>query len=535
MGMVAYGMAARKKSSKKKGKVKQLKADFLTQPHNGHEDYREASPIDGALIGGQVAMLEGCGLYKTFTMPVGRRVGKTTSRPFLWLNEAVNTVGIYRAGFFAQDHTKATAMAQHTLEQWGGPLGGFVIDFKLDPKSQDRYIKTGPIGGTVKGATCTGIEIYFWSGSHPAYEKTRGDTHHFNRISLDEAQLLHENILDVVNAKLADVDGALDVTGTPFLDGIGNGWFEAFFNKGLDPTEPDFGCMSVPSHAGVGITIKDRKALDRLIARCRTEEAVQQEIYAKFITDRGAVFSRINEVICLEPMASLPSWYYDFHRRIYDGNEFSGGEGLEAWVRKNPAAGVRYLIGVDWARVRDASVISVMNLDTMEQDAVFCFRREDYEEQVEMVSLLRGHYNNATIYADNNGVGDSMVRTLQRRFRGGCVGVKWGADKGMYVRDAQQLFNHVEIKLIDIPAQRGEFKQFMKEKSEDTGRVKYKHPPHGHDDFVDCLLMLAEPLRMGRRDKLPEKDPEPEYLSPMWMKKWRKRRRRSLKMRGRAI
>jgi len=91
---------------------------MLGAPHNGHPAYRQVDPQFGDLIGGQVAMIRGCLRYKTFTIPVGRRVGKTTSRPFLWLQEAGirgGKGGLYRAGFFAQDHTKATAMAKLTF------------------------------------------------------------------------------------------------------------------------------------------------------------------------------------------------------------------------------------------------------------------------------------------------------------------------------------------------------------------------------------------------------------------------------------
>jgi len=408
------------------------------------------------------------------------------------------------------------------------------VDFKLDPKSQDRWIKTKPVAfEDMPFVNTRGMELFFWSGSHPHYERVRGDTKHFDRISLDEAQLLHPGILNVVNAMLADAKGSLDVTGTPFLDGIGNQWFEGFYLKGLDPTYPKWGCMNVPSHAGVGCTIPDDEALEELIERCRTEEAVLQEIYATFITDRGAVFSRLDQVMCLSPMAEPPDWFYRFKAEIYDNPKALGtGQYVHAAIYKDPEPRVNYVMGVDWARKMDATVVSVFSLETLEQVALITCRDEEYEEQVEWVSKIHGHYNNATIYADANGVGDSMTRTLKKRFLDGCIPVIIGRDKGGYVRDAQGLFNNVEIKMIDTPTQRGEFKSYMAVKNEDTGVVKYGHPPEGHDDHVDPLLMLAERLRQGVRAPTPQKPNEPGWFTPAWFEKQRKKRRRLEKRRG---
>lgn len=518
---------------------------MASAPHNGHPDYQVDDPQFGR-IGGQWQMILGSERHKTFTIAVGRRVGKTTSRPFKWLRRAAQTPGFYRAGFIAQDHAKAYEMFRHTLEQWGGDpkvsKNTIVTEIAGDPKSQRRYIRAAPIAierPKPGEPTNTGLEVWFWSGQHPHYEKIRGYMFHFNDIDVDEPALLHPNILNTINPMLADAGGHLCITGTPDVNQIGNSWFEAYFNKGLDPTEPDFGCMNVPMYAapeviqasdGSMVPFMTRESIEDFKRRCITDEAWLQEGMAEFLSGRGAVFSRIDSVFVLDPIPR-PDWVNVMWGQVYDKPDSIGGEGVEIWVGANPEPGVRYVLGVDWARVRDSTVISVFSRETNEQVCLAVMRQEEYEEQVEWVSLLRQHYNKATIHSDQNGVGDSMTRTLQRRFHEGCVGHRFTAsNKAGYVRDTQQLFNNVEVKMLNVEPQRGEFKAFMSEKSETTGRVSYKHPPEGNDDCVDAVLMIAETLRLGTRQRVVPVDNEPRWLSLDWLLKQRKGRARAARM-----
>ncbi len=519
-------------------------------PHNGRPEYQVEWTQDWTyykngekvtktitdMVGGQVLMIRACMSYQRVVIAVGRRAGKSTEFILLVPHEAMHIPGRYTAMFIAQDHTKAKEWYQKALEEWGG-----LVKNKHADEGQDRWIELHPLQSKELGLTKNkGSKIYFCSGHHPQYEALRGYGFPFHRVAIDEAALIHEKILPVVTPMLVDAHGKLVVYGTPDEDGLGQEWFSDYFDKGQKETEPDWWSCNFPSHCNPLLSLE---AIQALINDCRTSDAVEQEVYGKFLKGKGGVFTRLDEVFSIPfkwhvspKHDDMPDWYYKAYTDIYsDPNAPGGGDGLTAWIAEDRVELGTYVLGVDWARVRDATVISVFCLDTMKQVAVFHFRQEDYDEQVQWVSTIRERYNNALIYSDQNGVGDSMTRTLMRKYHDGCIGIKFGADKGTYVRDAQQLFNHVHIKMINCDAQRNEFKKFRKEKSESTGRVKYTHTPNGNDDFVDPVLMMAEKLLHNRhrpRQPAPEKD-APGTMA--YLRKQIKRRKKFKRLRESQI
>ncbi|MCP5065887.1 MAG: hypothetical protein GY946_04910, partial [bacterium] len=71
-------------------------------------------------MGGQHLLIAKAVTAKTMTAPVGRRFGKSTSFPFLISEEHSDWIGLYRAIYFAQDHTKAKEMLELLLDEFGG-------------------------------------------------------------------------------------------------------------------------------------------------------------------------------------------------------------------------------------------------------------------------------------------------------------------------------------------------------------------------------------------------------------------------------
>lgn len=524
-------------------KQKVIRAEMAEGPHNGHPDYRVPNPDTGEPQGGQMALIDGMLRFEVFVAAVGRRFGKTTGLRYLWPIEASITPGVYRVGFIAPDHTKAHSMFTETMDAYGGDprvVGkgkSIVVHAEGDAKSQRRFFRTGPIAledQSPEERVNEGMEVWFFSGAHPQYEKIRGFTFHFNRFNLDEAVQLHPKLLAVINPMLAEAEakcgipGKLGITTTPDYDQIGNAWVESYFRNGEDDTMPEFGCMNFPMYAAPE-TILTRRAIEQEKSKALavSEDIWRQEGLAEFLSGRGAVFSRLDDVFVLEP-GPTPDWYRDIWGKVYDRPGSLGGERVQVWVHSDPRPGVRYVMGLDWARMRDATVMSIFDLERMEQACLLYMRNEDWEEQAEWASELHRHYNKATMYSDQHGIGDAQTRTLQRRFGEFCIGVKdWSSPsrKGGCVRDTQMLFNHAEIKMLNVEPQRGEFKSYMAEKNEKTGRVRYSHPPEGHDDGVDAVLMIADALRSGKRARVEERAPGPKWLSLDWIKRERKRNR----------
>lgn len=496
-------------------------------PHNGTPQYQSADPITGAMVGGQIAMIRAALRFKRFIACTGRRVGKTTTRPFLWLEDANLTEGLYTAGFVAPDHTKAWEAFQFVRDQYGGlrEKGGMVVKAVGDPQTQDRYLVVAPmrqdpatmpkwyardpaIAPRLKNVGKNdGLKIYFWSGQHPHYQKIQGFMFKFHRISLDEPAQLHPDILRVINPMLLDSNGNLDVTGIPDYTLPGNVWFKRYFDKGQDLSKRKrWFSVNFPSMANPNLSTE---ALEEAAEDCLTEEDYEQAILGKFVSGKGAVFGNFDAVFVVKADlgtdATMPEWMRKLQQK-------APAPTMDFWLPEPyPSPGHQYALSADWAgksRSRDATIIGVYDLSAMpkpRQVALFRFKEDNYTQQVEWAAGVKEHYGAVEFHGDeNNGNGEAMGDILRDRYATGIVAHKFGAhNKGGYVRRGQFLFYGAEVELIDCTAQRHEFGAYIKiapeSKSGVDQMVRYSHPPGEHDDFVDSFLQVTECLMRGRR------------------------------------
>lgn len=483
-------------------------------PHNGREEFQELVKMGQTktYLGGQQLMIHLAMTHTVATFAVGRRVGKSTGIFFLWMAEQARTEGRYNAGYIAQDHAKAAEAFQNFIMAMGG-------DPKLNPGSlitrihnspaQDRWIEVGPLMEDGKDKGNTGGRYYFWSGSHPHYETIRGFMFPFHRIVVDEAKDIHQNcVTRVISPMLADSHGKLAVLGTPGLEGVGNGWFQIYFNKGTMPTLQMDGWVSrnFPSEANPFIPLDALKAAR---ARCLSKNEETQEYDARFLSDTGGVFGNLDACFCLIPLSGTPHW-------VKEMQDKEPCPGLTYWIHKDPEWGHKYAMGVDWAKLQDQSVCSVWDLNTGEQAALFAFRGEDYEVQLAWIHTIKAKYRSATIHSDNNGVGVAMTERLARLYQTGIVPHGFTAhNKAEYVRRAQMLFNEAAWKFINCPEQREQFRIFTAEKTA-SGYVKYTHPDDEHDDFVDAAMMVGPSISWGMAGELSTQPTDPPFLSFDW-------------------
>lgn len=461
------------------------------QPHNGTPEYQNELGL-----GGQVLLLHLCEQFKRVVAPVGRRFGKTTTLGFLFMEEAARTPGIYFAGVFEQDHTKAKAVMDVFIHAYGG-------DPKKHPESliteinrsdgQGRYIQLRPM--SIEGQPDVGnrgARIYFWSSKHPHYNAIRGIPHAFHRIVLDEAALIRgECVTRVVLPMLLDIGGSLLVIGTPDIGGVGNYWFETFWGRAVsdDIDWRRWAGMNFPSDANPFL---DREALEEMDKEYEHDPVARiQEREGRFPDSVGGVFGRLSKVFTLEPLDTRPFWVVEAARNAGIDPDQVTSYFSEHEVRRSAT----YLIGVDWARKLDSTVITVFNQATGHQVAVFSMRGEEYEEQQKFLIEVRKHYGNPSIQADGNGVGDGMCRTLQVRHNEHVTAHIWsGHNKETYVRSGAVLVKTGSVKMINAPEQRQQFRIYVGERNEKSGRIRYSAPDGAHDDFVDAYLFCVDQL-----------------------------------------
>lgn len=509
-----------------------LQPQFGKTPHNGwdektqrgRKDQQFPDPVTGAKIGGQVAYIRTAMRFPRFVAAWARRQGKTTTRPHLYREEQALVPGMYWAGMLFPDHT----VAHRTWESFKTEWGELVVDAKGDDKSQNRWIRLMPVhiakemkppawyGSALrrrfeaaKERHNEGATIYFWSSQHPYYRRIQGATHNWNRISPDEAQQIHPGWRKILMPMLRDPDplgfpGKLDVSGTPDADEEGNDWFEEFFNNGQDPAMRRWACLRFPDGTNPFVP-PDPEGADEDLG---TEEAIRQARYAEFLSDQGAVFRNLEQVFVL-PYRRVdgtdnplwPPWLHALNR------QFPIASALGWFSRFDPVPQHIYGISVDWARSPrgDRTVVSVFDFTLGRQDAVLCWRGEDFTQQMEWVLAIQKHYRALQCHCDNNGMGEAMADFMRRRHAQGYVGHRFSAaNKSGFVRQAQVLFMEADrsnpgggVALIDCETQRREFKSFRAVEPENASSesvVRYTHRPGGHDDFVACFLQIAPTL-----------------------------------------
>lgn len=515
-------------------------------PHNGKPRWQFPDPVTGQMIGGQVAYIRTALRRKRFVGPWGRRAGKTTTRPFLWVNEAAMTAGRYTAGFITANHTKAWEMLQFCRSQFGD----MVEDVVGEPESQNRYIDTKPIVGRMSDVPrafrdCpvigprvaanlgrnTGMRVYFWSGQHPHYQAIQGFPFKFHRISPDECQQLHRGVTRIITPMLLDSGGSADFTGIADVDAIGNDWFQTYYEKGLDPkNQHRWASLNFPTYCNPSL---DDEALAEVVGDLLTSDDYEQYILAKFISGSGAVFKNLERIFVLAPRwrrekgseSDMPTWFNLLMSK-------APSDLVQAWiVDERAVVGHQYALSVDFAgrtRMRDATVIDVFDLTENRQVALIVIRDMDSPDQLHWVDGVKTAYGATELHGDETPEGAALMGFLRRRHGAGIRGHNFSsANKANYVKKGQFLFEMAEVQLINCDYQRQEFKDFRRITSESKdgkdGPVSYSHPPGKHDDTVAAFLQIAPSMGYGRREievAAPELDPLVDKAGTTTLELW---------------
>ena len=491
------------------------------RPHNGRDGYRvdvRAKDPHGIWIdpkgkylvrglGGQQLLIRRAMQYMRFVAPVGRRFGKTTSIPFLLWEESRHVTGTYYAMVVSASHDKAIEIKEFCENFYGGAVTKSVGG----PKDQRRYIEVLPISQPDgKTVTCKGLRIYFVSGAHPHYKRLRGYPHPMHRVIVDEFAQSHPDLRKVVFPMLTDCGGKFLAIGTTDEKEIGNDLFHLYYSWGLDPKRESWGCMNFPTHAN---PLLSEQGIKEIVSDCVTQDDLDQEVYAKFLQGKGAVFQNLERVFILPYEEEWPDWCHAIQSKAIAAR----GDNLpderlappDVYVAEHHNPLHTYALSVDWAKDRDHTVISVWNLTTLKQAALFRFYGDTWTEQFVWLSELVKTYKCESVHGDaNTGAGQAMHEELRKTYDRGVIEHKFSVyNKPEYVRRGEILFYESRVQMISAVDQYNEFKRYKRfVPDEATGQkhIRYGHPPGFNDDFVDSFLQITETLGFGA---VPEKPP----------------------------
>lgn len=230
-----------------------------------------------------------------------------------------------------------------------------------------------------------------------------------------------------------------DADGTPLFDA-----------ENPDP-HPEFLSIRMPTWTNPHVKLEAIQVMKTTLP----EDVFTQEIGAQFLLDSAGVFRGIRECI--------------------------RGE-LE-----EPVAGQHYTMGVDLARLKDYSVLTVMNAKTGHVVAFQRFNQISWEVQYRKIIDLAKKYK-AIAVVDSTGIGDPIVESLQN------AGIKVSPYKISGSAQKQQLIDKLRVNIENqkisfpnIPVQRRELENYEYILSP-SGQVRFSSPSGQHDD---CVISLA--------------------------------------------
>ena len=197
----------------------------------------------------------------------------------------------------------------------------------------------------------------------------------FDLVICDEAPYYQPDIWsDVIMPTLADRDGRAYLIGTP----KGKNWFYTEYLRGLSDGKEQVS-FTAPSSANPAPTIRQAAVM----ARGRvSDKTYRQEWLAEFVDDAGGVFRGVAD--CVREHSTKPQPNHT------------------------------YVMGVDWGRSNDATVMTVMCIETAQVVAIDRMVDTAYGLQLSRLKTLYLYWNPYVILAEANSMGGPLVEALQR-------------------------------------------------------------------------------------------------------------------------
>lgn len=282
----------------------------------------------------------------------------------------------------------------------------------------------------------------------------------YKRIVVDEAALcrhLEQAWTLALRPTLTDLEGDAWFLSTP----RGVDYFHALYQAGQDQEQDEWRSWQMPTSVNPYIAAEEIEAARNELP----ERAFAQEFLAQFLSDGTGVFRKVQEAATLE-------------------------------VRE-PQEGHVYVAGVDWGKLHDFTVISVVDAITHEQVAMERFNRIDYTFQVERLMSVVQKYRPRQIIAEKNSMGEVLIEHLQRR---GLPIVAWtatNATKAEVIEALALALERSEITLLDNTVQTGELLAYDLERLP-SGLIRYGAPSGMHDDTVIALALAWQSVAAAR-------------------------------------
>lgn len=275
-------------------------------------------------------------------------------------------------------------------------------------------------------------------------------------VVMDEAAYIApEAWSEAIRPALSDRRGRALFISTP----RGRNWFWDIHRRG--GVEPDWASFVYPTSANPFMPKGEIES-----ARAELPEIIfRQEYLAEFVDSEGAVFRRVHEAACLQPLGA-------------------------------PLEDHHYIAGVDVAASVDYTVVTVLDVETKEMVYVDRFNRVDYPtlENRLQAAYLRWKLDGMII--ESNSIGRGVIDHLRGNRMNIIPFYTNGTSKHEIIQLLQSALEHGTIKILDNPVLVGELLSFESKKT-NSGNYTYSAPDGQHDDCVMSLAFAVYGIERG--------------------------------------
>ena len=298
-------------------------------------------------------------------------------------------------------------------------------------REMDRQIAL-PSGGSVQVR----------SADNP--DSLRGDGLDF--VVLDECAFIKEDAwMEALRPALADRQGRALFISTP----KGRNWVWRLWQQADDA---EWQAWRFTSYDNPYIKASEIDAARRSLP----ERVFQQEFMAEFLEDGGGVFRRVLDAVLAAPQ-----------EKAQHGHE--------------------YVIGVDWGKSSDFTVLTVVDATTGEVCCMDRFNQIDYAVQVGRLQALTERFNPYSVIVERNSIGEPLIEQLVRMGLPVQPFQTTNATKAQAIDALSLAFERGEIRIIDDAMLIAELQAYEMERLP-SGLLRYSAPDGMHDD---CVMSLA--------------------------------------------
>lgn len=266
---------------------------------------------------------------------------------------------------------------------------------------------------------------------------------------MDECAFIREDAWrEALRPALSDRQGRAMFISTP----KGQNWFWRLWQRCQDPAQGEWHGWQLPTADNPFIAPEEIAAARQSLP----ERIFRQEYLAEFIDDAGGVFRRVME-------AATAEWQDEARR------------------------GTQYVMGVDWAKHNDFTVLTVIDVRRRAVCHIDRFNQIDYAVQTQRLKTLAGRFGVAQVIAESNSMGEPLIEQLQRDGLPVVPFQTTNSTKAAAIEALALAFEQGALSIPNEPVLIGELQAYELDRTP-SGMVRYGAPEGMHDD---CVMSLA--------------------------------------------